>query len=126
MSGLENLISYQKAFDLSMRIFEISKTFPEVEKFALISQIRRSSRSVCANMAEAYRKRQYEAHFQSKLSDADAENSETIVWLHFSLYCGYIEKDAFADLKKLAIDIGKLLNYMIWHPQEFMLKHKNN
>ena len=74
----KKLLAYQKAFDLAMKIFEISKTFPKEETYSLTDQIRRSSRSVNANMAEAYRKRRYTKHFISKLTDSDAENSEKI------------------------------------------------
>jgi four helix bundle protein len=84
---------YKLAFELSMQIFQISKTFPSEEKFALISQIRRSSRPVCLNLREAWAKRRYEAHFVSKLSDCDGENSETDSSLDFALACGYISKE---------------------------------
>jgi four helix bundle protein len=73
-----------------MEIYELSKLFPAEEKYSLTDQIRRSSRSVCANIAESYRKRRYVNHFISKLTDSDAENSETNVWLEFALQCGYI------------------------------------
>ena len=75
----KELIVYKKAFTLAMEIYEVSKSFPKEENYSLTDQIRRSSRSVCANLAEAYRKRLYERHFISKLTDSDAENSETIV-----------------------------------------------
>lgn len=84
---------YKLAFEVAMEIFEISKTFPKEEKFSLTDQIRRASRSVCANIAEAYRKKIYPAHFVSKTSDADTENSETGVWLDFSFACKYIVKN---------------------------------
>ncbi len=76
--GFRKLLAYQKGFELAMSIFEISKLFPKEEKYSLTDQIRRSSRSVCANIAEAYRKRPYPKHFKSKLTDSDAENSETL------------------------------------------------
>ena len=78
---------YKKAFSLTMKIFEISKSFPKEEKYSLIDQVRRSSGSVCTNLAEAYRKRQYPAHLVSKISDCDMENSETGVWLDFAYAC---------------------------------------
>ena len=82
MGNLSDLIVYTKAFNLAMQVFEISKQFPREEKYSLTDQIRRSSRSVCANLAEAYRRRKYPAHFISKLADSDAENSETGVgWI---------------------------------------------
>ncbi len=88
-----DLIVYRKAFKLAMLVFHISKKFPVEEKYALTDQLRRSSRSVCANIAEGYRKRQYPKHFTAKISDADMENSESIVWLDFALACKYIEKE---------------------------------
>ncbi|MBI5053457.1 MAG: four helix bundle protein [Chloroflexi bacterium] len=75
---------YQKAFDSAMKIFELSKSFPSEEKYSLTDQMRRSSRSVCANLAEAWRKRRYEAHFMSKISDAESEAAETQVWIEFA------------------------------------------
>ena len=86
----KELLAYKKSFDLAMLIFEISKTFPKEETYSLTDQIRRSSRSVCANISEAYRKRRYPKHFISKLTDADGENSETNTWLDFALGCKYI------------------------------------
>ena len=84
----KELIAYKKGFELAMEIFEISKAFPKEEKYSLTDQIRRSSRSVCSNIGEAYRKRQkYPKHFVSKLSDADSENNETAVWSDFSIAC---------------------------------------
>ncbi|MDN3205521.1 four helix bundle protein [Algoriphagus sediminis] len=85
-----DLISYKKAYYLAMKIFEVSKSFPAEEKYSLIDQIKRSSRSVCSNIGEAYRKRRYPAHFISKLSDSGAENTETQIWLQFSKDCGYL------------------------------------
>jgi len=86
----EDLIAFRKAYANAMLIFETSKAFPTVEKYSLTDQIRRSSRSVCANIAEAYRKRRYPKHFISKLTDADGENSETAVWIKFAFDCKYI------------------------------------
>lgn len=86
------LIVYQKAFEQAMKIFELTKHFPKEERFSLTDQIRRSSRSVCANLAEAWHKRRYPAHFVSKLTDSDAEAAETQVWLDFSLECKYLVK----------------------------------
>lgn len=89
------LLAYKMGFQLSMEIFQLSKSFPVEEKYSLTDQIRRSSRSVCANIAEAYRKRRYVAHFISKLTDSDGENSETNVWLEFAYECNYINKEVF-------------------------------
>ncbi|MCK4466361.1 MAG: four helix bundle protein [Bacteroidales bacterium] len=86
----------------------------------LTDQIRRSSRSVCVNIAEAYRKRKYEKHFISKLTDADAENSETFVWLEFFLAFGYIEKDTYEDFVNQTMEIGRLINFMIDNPERFI------
>ncbi|KOS06804.1 S23 ribosomal protein [Flavobacterium akiainvivens] len=113
------LIAYQKAFELSMEIFQLSKSFPIEEKYSLTDQIRRSSRSTCANIAEAYRKRRYINHFISKLTDSDAENSETNVWLEFALKCGYLSYDHYQVLNEKTVEIGRIINYMINNPQKF-------
>ncbi len=118
--SFRDLIVYKKAFALAMEIFELSKSFPKEEKYSLTDQIRRSSRSVCSSIAEAYRKRRYEAHFISKTSDADMENSETQVWLDFTYNCGYIIKEYHSDLIKKAEEIGKLLNHMIENPEKYL------
>jgi four helix bundle protein len=120
MSSYKELKCYIKSFELAMKIFQITKTFPEDEKYGLISQIRRSSRSVCSNLAEGYRKRRYPAHFVSKLTDADMENSETIVWIDFSLKCEYIKKNIADELYQKAEEVGKILNYMIQNPNKFI------
>jgi len=89
---------YQIAFDCAMRIFKITKNFPLEEKFSLTDQIRRSSRSVCSNIGEAWRKRKYKAYFKNKLTDAMSEASETQTWLDFSFACNYIDKNLFHEL----------------------------
>lgn len=119
MSSFKDLLVYKKAFELAMQIFEITKTYPKDEVYSLTSQIRRSSRSVCSNISEGYRKRRYEAHFISKISDSDMENSETQVWLDFSLKCSYINKDAYDKLTLKSEEIGKLLNDMIINPKKY-------
>ena len=83
----QDLLTYKKSFELAMEIFSISKSFPSEEKYSLTDQIRRSSRSVSATIAEATRKRKYEKHFVSKLTDSDAENAETQVWLEYAKAC---------------------------------------
>src|ERR1700731_3434951 len=93
IKSAKDLFVYQKAYALAMEIFAISKSFPAEEKYSLIDQIRRSSRSVCTNLREAWAKRRYEAHFVSKLTDADGENGETETWLDFAYDCGYLSKD---------------------------------
>jgi four helix bundle protein len=93
VTHFKELRVYQQAFESAMRIFELSKSWPSEERYSLTDQIRRSSRSVCANVAEAWRKRRYVAHFVSKLSDADTEAAETQVWLDFALRCGYLGRE---------------------------------
>ena len=90
-NGFEGLKAYELAYAGAMQIFRLSKMFPQEEKYSLTDQIRRSSRSVCANTAEAYRKRRYLKHYVMKLTDADGEASETVVGLHFAKDCGYID-----------------------------------
>jgi len=119
MSTFRDLKVYQKAFKLAMDIFEITKSFPLEEKYGLTSQIRRSSRSVCSSIAEAYRKRKYPAHFISKTTDADMENSETQVWLDFSLSCKYINREIYKDYLIRSEEVGKMLNHMIENPQKY-------
>ncbi|WP_178985714.1 four helix bundle protein [Winogradskyella helgolandensis] len=115
----QDLLAYKKGFDLAMKILNVSKSFPKEETYSLTDQIRRSSRSVCANMAEAYRKRLYPKHFISKLTDCDAENSETQTWLEFSLASNYISTEQFNELTEQSIEVGKLINYMIRNPEKF-------
>ena len=120
MTGsFKDLTVYQKAFDQAMRIFEVTKKFPRSEQFSLVDQIRRSSRSVCANLAESWRKRRYIAHFVSKLTDADAEASETTVWLDFSLKCVYLDDKIHRELSAQYDEIGTMLGSMIASPEKF-------
>src|SRR4030067_1233224 len=93
-----DLEAYQRAFDLAMRIFQETKSFPIEERYSPTDQIRRSSRSVCTNLAEAWRKRRYEASFVSKLSDAEAEASETQVWLQFATRCNYLKMEVGEEI----------------------------
>jgi four helix bundle protein len=115
----QDLLAYQKSFSLAMKIFEITNSFPKEEMYSLTDQIRRSSRSVPANIAEAYRKRVYPKHFHSKSTDSDAENSETQVWLEFALKCNYINENTHNELLNESNEVGKLINYMILNPQKF-------
>ena len=115
----KKLIAYNKSFDLGMAIYNVSKSFPKEETFSLTDQIRRSSRSVSANIAEAYRKRKYPRHFISKLTDSDGENSETSVWLDYAFACEYLKENIYKDLSQENIEIGKLINYMINNPGKF-------
>lgn len=119
MSTFRDLKVYQKSFKLAMDIFKITKDFPEVEKYALTTQIRKSSRSVCSSIAEGYRKRKYPAHFVSKTTDADMENSETQVWLDFSLSCKYINKEVYDECQERSEEVGKMLNHMIENPEKY-------
>ena len=114
---------YQKAFETAMRIFEVSKLFPKEEVYALTGQMRRSSRSVCANLAEAWRKRRYEAAFVSKLSDAEAEAAETQVWIEFAVRCGYLDRDKALRWYAAYDDILGTLVGMITHTESWVLPH---
>jgi len=105
-----------------MRIFEVTKTFPPEEKFSLVDQVRRSSRSVCTNIAEAWRKRRYPAHFVSKLSDAEGEAEETRVWLEFADRCGYLTGQPIAELDKLYDRILGQLVTMISKPSSWTVR----
>lgn len=117
----EELHVYRLAFEAGMRIFELSKGFPREETYALTDQIRRSSRSVCSNIAEAWRKRRYEAAFVSKLNDAESEAAETQTWLRFAVECGYLSAEAGQDLHRTYDHIiGKLVN-MVIHPDPWVL-----
>jgi len=115
----KKLLAYQKAFELSMHIFEVSKNFPKEETYSLTDQIGRSSHSVCANISEAYRKKRYPKHFISKLTDSDGENSETSTWLDFALACEYINHEQHLNCSDKNKEIGKLINYMIFNPDKF-------
>ena len=112
---------YQKAYRLAMDIFVISQRWPAEEKYALTSQIRRSSRAVCSNLREAWAKRRYEAHFVSKLTDADAENSETDTWLDFARDCHYITEEEHQQLTAECRSIGAMLGKMLSNPSPFLL-----
>ncbi len=120
--NFRELTVYKKSFALAMQIFKISKKFPPDEKYSLTSQICRSSRSVCSSIGEGYRKRQYQAHFVSKISDADMENSETQVWFDFALACEYINKITYDDILNQSEEIGKLLGHMINFPEKYVTK----
>ena len=119
MGTFRDLIVYKKAFQLSMEIFEMTKSFPKEEKYSLIDQIRRSSRSVCSCLAEGYRKRRYVAHFVSKTTDSDMENSETQVWLDFSLACQYTNEETYKDKMGKSEEIGRLLQDIIINPGKY-------
>jgi four helix bundle protein len=121
INSAKDLIVYQRAYALSMRVFELSKRFPDDERFALTSQIRRSSRSICLNLREAWAKRRYVAAFVAKLTDSDGENSETDSALDFARDCGYVTSDEHAELTAMGTEIGRMLGAMIQNPKKFLL-----
>ena len=116
----KELMVYQKAYSLAMQIFEVSKRFPPEERWALTGQIRRSSRSICNNLREAWAKRRYEAHFISKLTDCDGEANETNTSLDFSLDSGYITVSEHTSLVSLNDEVCKMLGSMIRNPNPFI------
>ncbi len=118
----QDLLAYQKSIELAMKVFNVSKKFPKEEIYSLTDQVRRSSRSVTANLAEAYRKRPYPRHFKSKLTDCDAENAETQVWIEFAFRCNYINENLYQELTQRSEKVGKLINYMIQNPHKFGVK----
>jgi four helix bundle protein len=115
---------YRKAFDAAMKIFELTHTFPKEETYSLTDQIRRSSRSVCANLAEAWRKRRYEAAFIAKLTDAESEAAETQVWLEFAVKCGYLKRSEAAALYQIYDAAIATIVGMITHPETWIIKGK--
>jgi len=112
LNSVRDLDVYKMAFDTAMIIFKISKAFPKDEKYSLTDQVRRSSRSVCANLAEGWRKRKYQAVFTNKLLDAAQEATETQTWLEFALSCGYIDDGVFEELYEKYEHIFAMLNTM--------------
>jgi len=122
IKSAKDLKVYQKAYALAMEIFQISKSWPSEEKYSLTDQIRRASRSVCTNLREAWAKRRYEAHFISKLTDSDGENSETDTWLDFALDCGYLGPSDHQLLSTECRQIGSMLGSMLNKPAPFLLR----
>jgi four helix bundle protein len=115
----KDLAVYKLGYQLAMEIFELTKRFPSEEKYALTSQIRRSSRSVCLNLREAWAKRRYDAHFASKLTDCDGENSETDSSLDFAQACGYISNEEHRRLSSCCAEIGRMLGGMMKKSESF-------
>ena len=113
---------YQAAIDAAMRIFGITKRFPSEERFSMVDQMRRASRSVCSNIGEAWRKRRYPAHFKSKLSDSEGEAEETRVWLDLGLRCRYISEGEATELDQTYDGILGQLVRMIDHPEQWSIK----
>jgi four helix bundle protein len=122
--SFRDLTVYKKAFELAMKIFEMTKAFPKEERYSLTDQIRRSSRAVCSCIAEAYRKRSYKAYFVSKSSDADMENSEIQSWLDFSHACNYVADEMYKDLLARSEEVGRMLNHMVENPEKYLRKEK--
>ncbi len=115
---------YQISFEAAMQVFEASKKFPVEERYSLTDQIRRSSRSVCANLAEAWRKRRYMAAFVAKLNDSEAEAAETQTWLNFAVHCEYMESESAWEIYRTYDQVlGKLVN-MIDNPEPWLIKTK--
>jgi len=117
--SVRDLVVYRRAFDAAMKIFELSKSFPREELYSLTDQIRRSSRSVCGNISEAWRKRIYKAVFVNKLSDSGQEAAETQTWLEFSLACGYMDKQVYEKLFNEYEEIFAMLHAMTEKADKF-------
>ena len=124
-NGVKGLFVYQKSYKLALDIFIVSKSFPKEEIFSLTSQIRKSSRSVCANLAEGYSKRNYAKHFISKLAISDGELCETLTWLDFARDCEYLNSVDHQKLYDRYIEVGKMLGKMISVPEKFAQRKKN-
>ena len=120
IESARDLIVYKLAYELAMEIFRITKKFPPEEKYALTSQIRRSSRSICLNLREAWAKRRYEAHFVSKLTDCDGENAETESSLDFARDCGYISAEVHESMISRSVEIGRMLGGMMKKSESFL------
>lgn len=115
---------YSKAFEAASRLFDCSKTFPKEETYSLTDQVRRSSRSVCTNLAEAWRKRRYEAAFVSKLNDAEAEAAETQVWIEFGVRCGYLDRETAAVIYRTYDEITRMIVAMINRADAWLILEK--
>ncbi len=126
MRGYRDLKVYQLVYKLAMEIFNESKSFPKEERYTLTAQIRRSSRSVAANIAEGFRKRQYPNMFVSKMADADSEAAETQVWLDFAHDCGYLSQERYDELLSGYEDAGKMFGSMIAAPEKFIVKQSES
>lgn len=123
-TNFTNWYAYQKGEELAQQIFLVTQSFPKEERYSLTDQIRRSSRSVCSNLAESQAKRPYPKHFRAKLTDAIGENNETLTWLRFARRCNYIDNARYKELAGLREEIGKLLGYMQKHPEQFGVYQK--
>ena len=122
LRGYGDLNVYQTAYRLAMKIFEESKKFPREERYSLTDQIRRPSRSVAVNIAEGYRRRRYPAMFTTRIVDADAEATETQVWVDFAFDCGYLSENSHKDLSRAYAEVGKMLGGILATPEKFVSK----
>lgn len=122
ITSAKELKVYKAAYALAMEIYQLSKKWPVAERYSLTDQIRRSSRSVCSNLRESWSKRRYKAHFISKLTDSDGENSETDTWLDFAFDCEYLNKIKHKQLTEKCSEVGKMLGAMLKNPEKFLLK----
>jgi len=120
MGKVQDLMAYREGFKLSMDLFQRTKKFPQEERYSMTDQIRRSSRSVGTNLAEAYRRRRTLKYFEAKLNDCETELCETQVWLEFALACEYIDPKEYDTYDPLANEVGSLLNFMARNPTKFM------
>src|SRR6476660_9211898 len=121
VNSAKELTVYCKAYELSMRVFQMTLRFPPCERFALTGQIRRSSRSVCMNLREAWAKRRYESHFVSKLTDCDGESNETDTSLDCAKDCGFITPEEHGRLVALNTEVRRMLGSMLQNPSTFLL-----
>ena len=119
MGNCGDLFVFQLSYDLAKKIFFVSKLFPKDELYGLTDQIRRSSRSICTNIGEAYRKRIYPKHFVNKVSDADGECLETLIWLQMAKDYGYLDQKTFKELSQEYERVGRILGSMIQNPEKF-------
>src|SRR6266705_2581306 len=117
----QDLVVFQKAFDAAVEVFELSKAFPKDESYSLTDQIRRSSRSICANLAEAWRRRRYAAAFINKVSEAEAEAAETQVWIEFAVHCEYLKRETGRELYRKYDEILGILVGMIIYSDSWTL-----
>lgn len=122
MATFKELLVYKKAFILALEIQNISKKFPKEEQYSLTDQIRRSSRSVCVNISEGFRKLRYKAHFITKMTDADMENTETQVWVDFSHAFGYLIEDERLKVQQQSEEIARLLFHIMENPEKYGAK----
>ena len=122
IESFKELTVYTKGYELAMAIYQATQSFPKEERYAITSQIRRSSRAVCACLAESWAKRRYEAHFISKLTDADAENNETGIWLDFAHDCGHLTPQDHERMQSLRDEVGAMLGSIIRNPTSFLIK----